>query len=77
MERLRELVESWERKVEVYREAVRVASLWVGDGTRTRTYYLDKEQLIVLKIQSHQEKLKFVPNRFTVTMNAMADSLSG
>ena len=76
MRRLRALVESGERQVGVFEDVRREALGWRTDGEQTAVHILEKEQLVVLKIHSHQEGGEYLPSGFTVTLNAMADTLA-
>ena len=76
MRRLRALVESGERQVDVFEDVRREASGWRADGEQTAVHILEKERLVVLKIHSHQSRGEYLPSGYTVTLNDMADSLA-
>lgn len=73
MRRLEELVQSGDRRCLAFTEVSELAAQWEGDRVGTQVHILPGQQLVVLKIRSHQPDGVMVPSKCTVLVNGLAD----
>ena len=73
MAQLEEMVLSGERQCRRFAEVAELAAVWEGDRVGTQAHILERHQLVVLKIRSHQGEEGAVPSRCTVVANELAD----
>ena len=73
MRRLEESVQSGDRNCAAFMEVSELAAQWEGDRVGTQAHILPRQQLVVLKIRSHQADGVMEPSKCTVLVNGKAD----
>ena len=76
MARLEGMVLAGERQCREFAEVVALVTDWEGDRVGTQAHVLVRQQLVVLKIRSHQDGVA-IPSGCTVAANELADECAG
>ena len=71
---MRALVEAGDRQAGVFEDVRREALRWRADGMQTAVHIMERERLVVLETEPHQEGGGYLPCGYAVALRRMAES---